>query len=152
MIESAKENKQDNQQETIDCLKEEILNNNKKLQETIDCLKEQIKVNNKKQQETTESSKQEMITLKESVNNEKQPITNNLTINNENEEPLDEELIMISNILKEPRMNKSLIMNESIDDDLKELLINDTLKCSMRHKILTQPINNKRFFIKRTNN
>ena len=132
MIESAKENKQDNEQETIDCLKEEILNNNKKLQETIDCLKEQIKVNNKKQQETTESSKQEMITLKESVNNEKQPITNNLTINNENEEPLDEELIMISNILKEPRMNKSLIMNESIDDDLKELLINDTLKCSMR--------------------
>ena len=29
-IESAKENKQDNEQETVDCLKEEILNNNKK--------------------------------------------------------------------------------------------------------------------------
>ena len=76
-----------------------------------------------------------MITLKESVNNGKQPITDNLTINNNNEEPLYEQLIMISNILKEPTMNKSLIrdimdksmindiMNESMDNDLKELLI-----------------------------
>ena len=58
-----------------------------------------------------------MITLNESVNNEKQPITNHLTINNDNEESLDEELIMISNILKEPTMNKSLIrdiMDKSI--------------------------------------
>ena len=39
-IESDKENKQDNEQEIIDCLKEEILNNNKKQQQTIDCLKE----------------------------------------------------------------------------------------------------------------
>ena len=49
-IESDKENKQDNEQEIIDCLKEEILNDNKKQQQTIDCLKEQIKVNNKNQQ------------------------------------------------------------------------------------------------------
>ena len=67
---------------------------------------------------------------------------------------------MISNILKEPTMNKSLIrditdksmisdiMNESIDDDLKELLINVTLKCLMRRKILTQPINNKDSLLK----
>ena len=39
--------------------------NNKKQQETIDCLKEQIKINNKKQQEKIDSLKQEMINLKE---------------------------------------------------------------------------------------
>ena len=58
-----------------------------------------------------------MITLNESVNNEKQTITNHLTIYNDHEESLDEELIMISNILKEPTMNKSLIrdiMDKSI--------------------------------------
>ena len=80
-----------------------------------------MKINNKKQHETIESLKQEMITLKESVNNEKQPIPNNLTINNDNEELLDEELIMISNILKEPIMNKSLIrdiMDKSMINDI----------------------------------
>ena len=80
-----------------------------------------MKINNKKQHETIESLKQEMITLKESVNNEKQPIPNNLTINNDNEELLDEELIMISNVLKEPIMNKSLIrdiMDKSMINDI----------------------------------
>ena len=59
---------------------------------------------------------------------------------------------MISSILKDSTMNNPLIrdimdktmiidiMNEEIDYDLKELLINDTLKCSMRRKILTQLI------------
>ena len=88
-------------------------------------------------------------------------MTNNLTINNEtlmnNEEPMDEELIMISNILKEPTMNnkKSLIigilkksiindiMNEQMGDDLKEEPINNTLKHLMTCKTLAQPINNK---------
>ena len=97
------------------------------------------------------------------INNE--PI-NNSTINNEttsnNEEPMDNDLIMISNILKEPTMNnkqslisvilnKSMIsdiMNQLIDDDLKELLINNTLKHSMTCKILAQPINNKESLIK----
>ena len=82
--------------EKIDCLKEEMLDNNKQQQKTIDNLKEQIKANNKKQQETIDSLKQEMINLKERFNNEKQPITNNLTINDE--EPMNEELIIISNI------------------------------------------------------
>ena len=39
-------------------------------------------------------------------------------------------------------------MNKSIDNDLKELLINDALKSSMRRKILTQPINNKDSLLK----
>ena len=59
---------------------------------------------------------------------------------------------MISSILKDSTMTNPLIrdimdktmiidiMNEEIDYDLKELLINDTLKCSMRRKILTQLI------------
>ena len=59
---------------------------------------------------------------------------------------------MISSILKDSTMNNPLIrdimdktmiidiMNEEIDYNLKELLINDTLKCSMRRKILTQLI------------
>ena len=88
-------------------------------------------------------------------NNE--PIDNSTRI--VNEEPLDDELLMISNILKDSTMNykKSLIsdilnksiindiMNESMDDDLEEELINNTLKHSMT---LTQPINNKGSLIK----
>ena len=91
---------------------------------------------------------------------------NNSTINNKatinNEEPMDNGLIMISNILKEPAMNNkesfirdimdktmiSNIMNQPIDNDLKELLINNTLKHSMTCKILAQPINNKKSLIK----
>ena len=54
MIESVRENKQDEQQEIIDDLKKQIQINNKKQQETIDRLKEeminlkeQLKINNK---------------------------------------------------------------------------------------------------------
>ena len=36
-----------------------------------------------------------------------------------------------------------------MDDDLKELLINDTLKHSMTCKILSQPINNEGSLIKK---
>ena len=43
MIESVRENKQDEQQEIIDDLKKQIQINNKKQQETIDRLKEEIK-------------------------------------------------------------------------------------------------------------
>ena len=163
MIENVRENKQDKKLEKIDCLKEEMLDNNKKQQKTIDNLKEQIKANNKKQQETIDSLKQEMIKLKERVNNEKQPTTSNSTINDKitinDEEPMEEELMMISNTWKEPTMNnkKSLIrdimdksmindiIDQPIDDDLKELLISDTLKCSMRRK---KPINNKDSLLK----
>ena len=38
--------------------------------------------------------------------------------------------------------------DESMNDDLKELLINDTLKHSMTCKILQEPINNKGSLIK----
>ena len=38
--------------------------------------------------------------------------------------------------------------DESMDDDLKELLINDTFKHSMKCKILEKPINNKGSLIK----
>ena len=38
--------------------------------------------------------------------------------------------------------------DESLDDDLKELLINDTFKHSMTCKILQKPINNKGSLIK----
>ena len=159
-IKNLRKNKQYKKQETIHDLKEEIRDNNKEQQKTTDDLKERMKINHKKQQETIESLKQEMITLKESFNNEKQPKTNNLTINNNHEEPMGEELLMISSILKDSTINNSLIrdimdksiindiMNEQIDDALKELLINDTLKCSMRRKILIQPINEKDSLIK----
>ena len=70
---------------------------------------------------------------------------------------MDDELLMISNILKEPTMNnkKSLIrdilnksiineiINQSMGDDLEQELTNNTLKNSMTCKILAQPINNK---------
>ena len=73
MSESVTRNKQDEQQdkqqETIDGLKQEMIN-----------LKEQIKINNKKQQETTDSLKQEIINLKEQIYNKKQPLNNNSTI------------------------------------------------------------------------
>ena len=39
-------------------------------------------------------------------------------------------------------------MDQPIDDDLKELLINNTLKCSMRSKFLAQSINNKDSLLK----
>ena len=103
--------------------------------------------------------------------NNKTTIKNNepinyLTINNKttinNKEPIGNDLIMISNILKEPTMNnkgslirdilnKSMIsdiMNQPIDNNLKELLINNTLKHSMACEILAQPINNKESLIK----
>ena len=79
-----------------------------------------------------------------------------------NEEPLDEELMMISNILKEPSLNNKKylindilnklvindVMNESMGHDLEDELINNTLKHSMTCKILAQPINNKGSLIK----
>ena len=72
---------------------------------------------------------------------------------------MDNDLKMISNILKELTMNNkqslireimdktmiSGIMNQPIDNDLKELLINNTLKHSMT---LAQPINNKDSLLK----
>ena len=76
--------------------------NDKKQQETIDDLKEQMKVNNKKQETINlidnpkDNLKQERINLKE-------PINNLTTINNE--EPMDDKLITIINILKEPTIN-----------------------------------------------
>ena len=39
-------------------------------------------------------------------------------------------------------------MNQPIDNNLKELLINNTLKHSMACEILAQPINNKESLIK----
>ena len=72
---------------------------------------------------------------------------------------MDNDLKMISNTLKELTMNNkqslireimdktmiSGIMNQPIDNDLKELLINNTLKHSMT---LAQPINNKDSLLK----
>ena len=86
-----------------------------------------------------------MINLKEKNNKNQQGQIkiDNSTVNNEDEEPLDEELLMISNIWNDPTMNnknplirdildKSIINDimddESLDDNLKELLINDTFK------------------------
>ena len=111
-----------------------------------------MKFSNKKQ-ETIDSLKQETINLKEPINN--------LTRKN-NEEPMDDKLMMVSNILKEPTMNnkKSLIsdilnksiindiINQTMGDGLEEKLINNTLKHSMTYKNLAQPINNEGYLIK----
>ena len=85
---------------------------------------------------------------------------NSTTINNE--ELIDNDLIMISNILSDSTMNnkeslirdivdKSMIidiMNEQIDDDLNKLLFDNTLTHSMRCKILAQAINNEDSLLK----
>ena len=112
MIESVRENKQDDS-------------------------KEQIQINNKKQQETIDSLKQEIIYLKEQIkiNNEKQqekPINNNLTTIQQPEckvfSTCNNDLTIISNILKEPTINN------------KESLISDILNKSLISNILNQPI------------
>ena len=76
--------------------------NDKKQQETIDDLKEQMKVNNKKQ-ETINLIDNPKDNLKQETINLKEPINNLTTINNE--EPMDDKLITIINILKEPTIN-----------------------------------------------
>ena len=122
-IENAKEEKEDKKKETINDLKEEIHNNNnQKQQETIDCLKD----NNKKQQEVIDSLKQEMINLKEKNNKNQQEQTkiNNSTVNNDDKEPLDEELLLISNIWNDPTMNNK---NSLIRDILDKSIINDIM-------------------------
>ena len=84
--------------------------NNKEQQETIDCLKGQMRVNDEKQQGAFDSLKQEMINLKkQQLECESFLPIKNLTKNND--EPLDEELMMISNILKEPSVNNKNIFN-----------------------------------------
>ena len=94
--------------------------NNKKQQETINCLKQEMidlkEEINKNQQETINSLKQEMIDLNE------QTEINNSTINDE--EPLDEQLLMISNIWNDSAMNNK---NYLIRDILDKSIINDIM-------------------------
>ena len=72
----------------------------------------------------------------------------NEIISNNDDEPLDEELLMISNIWNNSNSNKNLLIRDildksistdimddnSLDDDLKESLINDPFKHSMNVK------------------
>ena len=87
--------------------------NNKKQQETVNCLKQEMtdlkeEIDNN-QQESINSLKQEMNDLNE------QTEINNSTINDE--EPLDEQLLMISNIWNDSTMNNKYYLIRDILDN-----------------------------------
>ena len=67
-----------------------------------------------------------MINLKEKNNKNQQEQTkiNNSTVNNDDKEPLDEELLLISNIWNDPTMNNK---NSLIRDILDKSIINDIM-------------------------
>ena len=128
-----------NNEETIDDYNDEIIDSD---DESID----------NKNDETIDSDN-ESINNDEPIDNNNEETINNINSTINNKEPMNNDLIMISNILKEPTMNNkqslisdilnklmiSDIMNQPIDNDSKELLINNTLKHSITCKIVAQP-------------
>ena len=93
--------------------------NNKKQQETTDCLKKEMisfkeSVNSKQQQETIDCLIEEIINLKEQTKINNSTINNEISINNE--EALDEELLMISDIWEDSTMNnKNYLIRDIMD-------------------------------------